>query len=306
MKILVADDSRVMRQIVVRTLRQAGFAGHEVVEAENGRELVDKVGSEQPDIVLSDWNMPEMNGIDALDTLRASGSTVPFGFVTSEGSDDMRARAAASGAAFLIAKPFTAESFGQALNAVFSGTRAPVELSALERSGHGPGGSHGSPDGQVHLPSLMQFRELLSELLNRDVHVRPSGPLVPSRTNPCSVALYVDDRIRPRAVAVADLAFSAFAGAAIGLLPAVGAVDSLEAGELSDTLAENLYEVLNIASSMFNVPDASHLKLHVLHPIGVPCPPDALSLACTLGRREDLEAEITGYGRGHLSVVVLP
>ena len=115
MKILVADDSRVMRQIVIRTLRQAGYDGHDVVEAENGRDALDKVGSEQPDLVLSDWNMPEMTGIECLRALRSSGSDVPFGFVTSEGSDEMRATAAAAGALFLIAKPFTPEAFDAAL-----------------------------------------------------------------------------------------------------------------------------------------------------------------------------------------------
>ncbi|WP_110180313.1 response regulator [Nocardioides solisilvae] len=118
MKILVADDSRVMRQIVIRTLRQAGFAGHDVVEAENGRQAVELVRSEGPDLVLSDWNMPEMSGLDALSVIRASGSRVPFGFVTSEGTEDMRARAAAAGAQFLIAKPFTPEVFAAQLSTV--------------------------------------------------------------------------------------------------------------------------------------------------------------------------------------------
>jgi two-component system chemotaxis response regulator CheY len=93
MKILVVDDSRVMRQIVIRTLRQAGYGGHEILEAENGRLALEHVRADPPDLVLSDWNMPEMNGIDALDALRASCCTVPFGFVTSEGSEEMRTRA---------------------------------------------------------------------------------------------------------------------------------------------------------------------------------------------------------------------
>jgi two-component system chemotaxis response regulator CheY len=118
MKILVADDSKVMRQIVIRTLRQAGHGGHDIVEAENGRDCLEKVAIERPDLVLSDWNMPEMNGIDCLGALRAQGSTVKFGFVTSEGSEDMRARAMAAGALFLIAKPFTAETFSEALDGV--------------------------------------------------------------------------------------------------------------------------------------------------------------------------------------------
>ncbi|MGN6088800.1 MAG: response regulator [Actinomycetes bacterium] len=118
MKIVVADDSRVMRQIVIRTLRQAGYSGHDVVEAEHGRQALELVQSEQPDLVLSDWNMPEMTGIELLRTLRASGSQVPFGFVTSEGSSDMRAQAESAGAMFLIAKPFTADAFADVLDPV--------------------------------------------------------------------------------------------------------------------------------------------------------------------------------------------
>ena len=117
MKILVVDDSRVMRQIVIRTLRQSGHGGNDVLEAENGREALRIALAEHPDLVLSDWNMPEMSGIDLLESLREAGSTVTFGFVTSEGSDMMRERARAAGAAFLIAKPFTAETFDEVLGA---------------------------------------------------------------------------------------------------------------------------------------------------------------------------------------------
>lgn len=118
MKIVVVDDSRVMRQIVIRTLRQAGYGHHDIVEAENGKEGFDVVVAQSPDLVLSDWNMPEMTGIDMLCALRAAGNEVTFGFVTSEGSEEMRTRAAKSGAAFLIAKPFTPEAFEEALTAV--------------------------------------------------------------------------------------------------------------------------------------------------------------------------------------------
>ena len=120
MKILVTDDSRVMRQIVIRTLRQAGYDDHEIIQAEDGREALQMVGSEAPDLVLSDWNMPEMTGIECLEALRASGSQVPFGFVTSEGSPEMREKAANAGALFLIAKPFTEETFRDALDGVLA------------------------------------------------------------------------------------------------------------------------------------------------------------------------------------------
>lgn len=118
MKIVVADDSRAMRMIVVRTLRQAGLGGHEVIEAENGREALELVGTHAPDLILSDWNMPEMTGIQFLQALRSRGDSTPFCFVTSEGSDEMREQAAASGALGLIAKPFTSEAFLDVLSPV--------------------------------------------------------------------------------------------------------------------------------------------------------------------------------------------
>ena len=118
MKIIIADDSRVMRQIVLRTLRQAGFGHHDFIEAADGADALEKVVAESPDLVLSDWNMPNRTGIELLRDLRGSGNTVPFGFVTSEGSPEMREQAAAGGASFLIAKPFTADDFADALGNV--------------------------------------------------------------------------------------------------------------------------------------------------------------------------------------------
>lgn len=117
MRVLVADDSMVMRRIVVRTLRQAGFDVSDIVEAADGRQAYETVLADPPDLVLSDWNMPEMTGIESLRAIRAAGSNVLFGFVTSEGSEEMRAEAAAAGAAFLIAKPFTADTFRDVLGA---------------------------------------------------------------------------------------------------------------------------------------------------------------------------------------------
>lgn len=120
MKILVIDDSKVMRAIVKRTLRQAGFGGHELEEAVNGADGFDKVQSFGPDLILCDWNMPELNGIGLLEKLRESGNETPFVFVTSEGAEDMRKLASDKGAMALIAKPFTAEQFEETLSPVLS------------------------------------------------------------------------------------------------------------------------------------------------------------------------------------------
>ncbi len=157
----------------------------------------------------------------------------------------------------------------------------------------------------VHLPQPKQVRDLLAELLGREVTLSPSAPYAPGPDTPASVAVYVDDQLGIRALIACDLTFSAHAGAAIGLVPPGGAQAAVEDGKLTDTLAENLYEVLNIAASMFNVPGADHLKLHALHPAGPPLDPQLRVSTLTLGRREDLAVSIAGYGDGVLSIVLV-
>jgi two-component system, chemotaxis family, chemotaxis protein CheY len=115
MKILIVDDSSAMRLIVKKTLRLAGFDGHEVTEAQDGAEALASIHKALPDLVLSDWNMPKMTGIELLEKLTSDGLKLKFGFVTTEATADMRTRATAAGARFLISKPFTPESFKDAL-----------------------------------------------------------------------------------------------------------------------------------------------------------------------------------------------
>jgi two-component system chemotaxis response regulator CheY len=118
MKILIADDSRVMRQIVTRTLRQAGFGDHDLVEAADGKQAYELATAEKPDLVISDWNMPEMTGVEVLRKLRAAGDDVKFGFVTSECTPEMQQQAEDAGALFFIIKPFTAERFDEVFSPI--------------------------------------------------------------------------------------------------------------------------------------------------------------------------------------------
>jgi two-component system chemotaxis response regulator CheY len=115
MKILIVDDSKAMRMIVRRQLNEIGLADAEYVEAANGVEGIAAIKEHQPDLVLSDWNMPEMNGMEMLEALNAEGIGVKLGFVTSESQPSYKERAVDAGALFLIAKPFNADTFRRAL-----------------------------------------------------------------------------------------------------------------------------------------------------------------------------------------------
>jgi two-component system chemotaxis response regulator CheY len=118
MDILLVDDSKTMRLLVQRALRQAGYRDLSIGEAENGVQALEKLAGEKPKLILSDWNMPEMSGIDFLRKVRSEKNNVPFGFITSEASVEIKDTAIGSGASFVITKPFTAEDVQDALTPI--------------------------------------------------------------------------------------------------------------------------------------------------------------------------------------------
>jgi two-component system chemotaxis response regulator CheY len=108
---LIVDDSSVMRKIVERSLRQAGLDQLVVHEAGSGTEGLELLRSRQVDLILSDINMPAMDGLEFLRQIRAQNLApgVPVVMITTESSEEHVKQAIQSGARGYIRKPFTAE-----------------------------------------------------------------------------------------------------------------------------------------------------------------------------------------------------
>lgn len=108
---LIVDDSSVMRKIVERALRQAGLETMVVHEAGSGTEGLDLLRAKQVDLILSDINMPSMDGLEFLRQLRAENLApgVPVVMITTESSEEHVKQAILAGAQGYIRKPFTAE-----------------------------------------------------------------------------------------------------------------------------------------------------------------------------------------------------
>lgn len=121
MDILLVDDSKTMRMLVQRAIRQAGYRSVSFGEAENGLQALASMEKEKPKLVLSDWNMPEMSGIQLLQALRKLGNKIPFGFITSESSPEIKDLAMSSGASFLLTKPFNSDDVQAALEPYLEG-----------------------------------------------------------------------------------------------------------------------------------------------------------------------------------------
>jgi two-component system, chemotaxis family, chemotaxis protein CheY len=110
---LIVDDSSVMRKIVERSLRQAGLDALVVVEAGSGAEALELLKGGAVDLILSDINMPVMDGIEFLRQIRAQKLAVgvPVVMITTESSEEHVKKAIEAGARGYIRKPFTADQF---------------------------------------------------------------------------------------------------------------------------------------------------------------------------------------------------
>jgi len=119
MKILVVDDFGTMRRIIKNILRQIGYVN--VFEAENGLSALEILRNEKIEFIISDWNMPEMPGIELLKAVRASEEwkDLPFLLVTAEGKKENVLEAVKYKVTNYIVKPFTPETFTEKINQIF-------------------------------------------------------------------------------------------------------------------------------------------------------------------------------------------
>jgi len=116
MKVLVVDDFATMRKIIKNVLKQISLEN--VVEAENGKHALDILKKEEIDLIISDWIMPEMTGIDFLKACKQDDAikTIPFLMVTAEAQKDCIMEAIKSGVDNYIVKPFTPEKLQGAID----------------------------------------------------------------------------------------------------------------------------------------------------------------------------------------------
>ncbi len=109
-KAIVVDDSSVMRQIIKNNLKHLGFEQSNLVDAEDGEQALKKINEDTIDLVIADWNMPRMTGIDLLKAIRADLALkkLPFLMVTSEADKEKIMEAVQAGVNQYIVKPFNA------------------------------------------------------------------------------------------------------------------------------------------------------------------------------------------------------
>jgi two-component system chemotaxis response regulator CheY len=120
MKVLVVDDFSTMRRIVKNILRQLGF--NNIVEADDGTTAVGILEREKVDLIISDWNMPNMTGIELLRHVRSTEELkdLPFLMVTAEAQQENIIEAVKAKVSNYIVKPFTADTLNEKIEKIFA------------------------------------------------------------------------------------------------------------------------------------------------------------------------------------------
>ncbi len=120
-KILVVDDFKTMRKIIKNILTQLGFKN--IMEADDGTTALELLKKQKVDLIISDWNMPKMNGLELLKTVRSDDNLkdIRFIMVTAEAQKESVIEAIKHGVNQYVVKPFTPETLKEKLEKVFGG-----------------------------------------------------------------------------------------------------------------------------------------------------------------------------------------
>lgn len=120
MKILVVDDFAAMRRILKNVLSEIGLTN--IIEADDGTTAIDFLKENKVDLIVSDWTMPNMSGLDLLKSVRSNEATknTPFLMVTASSQRDDLLRAIQAGVSNYIVKPFTADTVKKKLAHIFN------------------------------------------------------------------------------------------------------------------------------------------------------------------------------------------
>ncbi len=212
-RVLIVDDSKAMQHIVRRGLNSAGFNDIETQLASSALEALELVKQWQPDLIVSDWHMPEMTGLDLLKTVNREQLGIKVGFVTTETSAARIREARDAGVQFVVNKPFDIETLLSAVTPAIEEIRASQtdEPSQLPRE---PQAMVEDIDDRLILPSVESLEEAINRIGSREVFMEPMEKInFTSASLPGLLVLLSDPSSNQvRAVAILDLSAACLLG----------------------------------------------------------------------------------------------
>ena len=297
MRFLVVDDSRAMQSIIRRGLKKAGYSQLEIKLASDGLEALEIIKVWEPDMVLSDWHMPKMTGIELLAAIKQQMLNVRVGFVTTETSQARIEEAIGAGALFVVNKPFSDEHL---LQTVLASLR---EQQPRERNPEPASTAQQAQD--LQLPTSQGFAQAVNALAKQEVLVEAIDPIaLEDKLMPCALGLYEDENQKTRAVIIMDLRAACILGAIVCGASPQDVRQSIAQQKIEKSMLSGCKAVLKQAGSV--VSDSATrraLQLRSVNVIPGVFPKLQSIYARTEIARSDFEIAVVGYGQGLVTIV---
>lgn len=311
---MVVDDSRAIQAIVSRVIEDCGYPDVEVRRAADGEEALSLLPNFTPQLMITDWHMPRVSGLELLQTLRQLGQThVKVGFVTTESRPAMLEQARTNGAAFIVNKPFRDNELIEHIRAVVphaaSAARAPatarsaaaVPPAAAQSAPAAPGDDAQRPLRVDHAEGLIEHT-----LGSQPFSLRRHQAMVPGALGPNNLlGLYSAPGKPAAAIGVLDVTTVCLIGGGAARLPMNEITAAQLASEPSAAMVAQATTFMRAAGMMLqvdNAPEGCTLARSMLVPANFPKLVELLERGT---ERCDYQMAIPGLGEGRLSFLAL-
>jgi CheY-like chemotaxis protein len=192
LKFLIVDDSKAMQTIVKRILTNAGYAEHDFRFSDDGEEAIREIVQWKPDMVLLDWHMPGISGLEVLRKIQELEIETKIGLITAEKNASSIEQAKQAGAVFVVHKPFTNKDLQDNLVPALAGVETPSNQGMFSTK-------------EIVFPSPSALSMIISTITGERVKIEKSKQLdVNKLLYPCKVALFGNNEKQIRSVLVLD------------------------------------------------------------------------------------------------------
>jgi CheY-like chemotaxis protein len=300
MRVLIVDDSRATQTIIHRQIQGLGYHDIEYQKADNGQAALNIIRTWEPSLIISDWHMPEMSGIELLATLKQEMLGVTFGFITSETSRERLQEAKDYGAQFIIQKPFDSQILKQTLEPFFNAYHPPhSKPNSSDKDSH--------IKKHIILPHLSKLQERLNTFANMRVTLTQAPPVIMEKQFfPFLVGLYSNkDKASVHAIAIADIRTIGIFARLTSSISQENIHHTITTHKVSQQTLSQGHRVLQfIANTLYNTEVSEPLILRDAKLLKTPAEHIQKMLDTNKNHRLDTQISIPELQPGHLTIIV--
>ncbi len=300
MRVLIVDDSRATQTIIHRRIEKLGYPDIEFQKADNGETALNIIREWEPNLVISDWHMPQMTGIELLSAVEREMLGIDLGFITAETSEERLKEARDHGARFIIQKPFDKKTLEHALKPIMESYFHPEPEKQDDTNGS-------NAKTHIILPHLDKLQTQFKTLATSRVTLTKAPPIIMEKKHfPYLIGLYGNkDKPSVHAIAIADIRSIGILGRITGEISQTRIQQTIATHKVSQEVLNNGHNALqHIESTLYNMEIEESLILRDARLLKTPADHIQKLLDSNRDHRLDMWINISGHHPGCLTIIV--